>query len=273
MPKIKINQHREYARKILSSRLEIVRALHDDSLFYETDLGKALVDLKNLYHDIKQNDPIYHIKKASKHKLVKDKLDEITPLVEEVAFINKVASAIRKEDHTCKHFSHFMENFTDYLKHIGEAENISIKLKQHESLLRTIYHKEELKHLHENIHKDDTTGSLIKEFGHDRAGSTIYHHLKDSLQEHSLFERTKSLVIKPKSREERLEEVSKVLEKRANWLQFIAKFDSRMIIRSKIKEIEKKRKYWQKKSMKLLSKGEEHHKDLDELYKVFTDEK
>ncbi len=302
----KLTQHEEYLKKQYKNRLEGLKDIHVEDRFFETELGSSLLELKNALHDLADKGrkiTSKEIKAVIGNKNIKTELRRfiyarVGHLVKEAEYLKNVAKAIENEQHNSKQLEHFVENIENYLKHLREekqreAEHVLHDVKQafasllhpitaHEHrlarvleknvhLMRTVLHKEELRHLAENIHKEDFVEHLKNKFGEHKTGKALYHFIEQHTEVRTLperlMERGRKIFGRELTKHEVLFKIADMLNERAERLEEKANKTIRKIIGKQIKAIEYKWEQAKKGSSKLLDQALEHHSKMERFYR------
>ncbi|MBI2135548.1 hypothetical protein HYU06_00580 [Candidatus Woesearchaeota archaeon] len=306
MPTDKLAQHEEYLRKMHKNRLESLKDIHHEDRFFETGLGNNLLELKNAVHDLAEKGKKItskEIKAVIGNQNIKTELRKfiyarVGHLIKEAEYLKNVACAIENEKHDSKHLEHFVENIESYAVHLKKEREREVEhllhnfrhtfasllhpitahehklaglLEKNVHLLRTLLHKDELRHFAENLHNDDVINKMKERFGENKTGKALYHfieqHTKLKSLPEKLIERGRKVFSRELTKHEVLFKIADMLNERAEILEEKANKKIRKIIGKQIKAIEYKWEQAKKKSSKLLDEALEHHSKMERFYR------
>ena len=169
---------------------------------------------------------------------------EVMPLLNEIRYLNDVIEAVHEDKHDDAMFSHFVENLDAYREHVQDnfgSWKLVRKLKQQEHLLKTLYHKEELKH---NVNQ------MVEKYGHEKAGAVVHHFIES----HSMLKHSSRL------------ELVELLSDRVVKLHDAAGWLCEKIVKQKIRDVNRKMIHGKRESRKLFSEGIRHYKNVTKLH-------
>lgn len=301
-----LNKHEEYLKKQYKNRLESLKDIHEEDRFFETELGNSLLEMKNIMHDLAEKGKKITIKeikaflgnKNIKAEMRKEIYARIGHLLKEAEYLKNVAKAIENEKNDSKHLEHFVENIESYLLHLREEKERQVEhllhnfkhtfaslvhpitahehrlaglLERNVHLLRTVLHKDELRHFADNLHTDDVIKDMKKRFGENKTGKALYHFIEHHTEVKSLpqrvIERGRKIFSRELTKHEVLFKIADMLNERAEILEEKANKTIRKVVGKQIKAIEYKWAQAKKGSSRLLDQALEHHSKMERFYK------